>query len=99
MFYLAALLTNFPLLSLSSQGSRVDVDFDLSLPFDIVGELNVQSVEKCLRLIQISYSLGVDMKSCILRAVCDCKRFLLPPGYSMIQDILRVVFTYVFKYF
>ncbi|KAI8121763.1 hypothetical protein CVS40_7247 [Lucilia cuprina] len=38
--------------------------------------------------------LGIDMKSCILRAVCDSKRFLLPPGYSMIQDILRVVFTF-----
>lgn len=38
------------------------------------------------------------MKSCILRAVCDSKRFLLPPGYSMIQDILRVIFTYVFLF-
>ncbi|KAM7361003.1 uncharacterized protein ACRADG_009167 [Cochliomyia hominivorax] len=42
----------------------------------------------------LSKILGIDMKSCILRAVCDSKRFLLPPGYSMVQDILRVVFTF-----
>ncbi|KAH8312363.1 hypothetical protein KR044_010438 [Drosophila immigrans] len=37
--------------------------------------------------------LGFDMKSCILRAICDSKRLLLPPGYSMLQDIVRVIFT------
>ncbi|XP_060648197.1 uncharacterized protein LOC132785901 [Drosophila nasuta] len=37
--------------------------------------------------------LGIDIKSCILRAMCDSKRLLLPPGYSMIQDIVRVVLT------
>ncbi|XP_017844911.1 uncharacterized protein LOC108601522 [Drosophila busckii] len=37
--------------------------------------------------------LGFDTKSCILRAICDSKRLLLPPGYSMLQDILRLIFT------
>ncbi|XP_037942798.1 uncharacterized protein LOC119675664 [Teleopsis dalmanni] len=38
--------------------------------------------------------LGIDMKSCIMRAICDSKLLLLPPGYSMIHDILRVVFNF-----
>ncbi|EDV92525.1 GH18819 [Drosophila grimshawi] len=37
--------------------------------------------------------LGIDTKSCILRAICDSKRLLLPPGYSMLQDIVRLIFT------
>ncbi|KAM8705712.1 hypothetical protein ACLKA7_010072 [Drosophila subpalustris] len=37
--------------------------------------------------------LGIDIKACILRAICDSKRLLLPPGYSMIQDIVRLIFT------
>ncbi|XP_034488891.1 uncharacterized protein LOC117792750 [Drosophila innubila] len=37
--------------------------------------------------------LGIDMKACILRAICDSKRLLLPPGYSMLQDIVRLIFT------
>ncbi|XP_067619950.1 uncharacterized protein [Eurosta solidaginis] len=45
----------------------------------------------------LSGILGIDMKSCILRAICDCKRFLLPPGYSMVQDILRLMFIFPTK--
>ncbi|EDW66833.2 uncharacterized protein Dvir_GJ23814 [Drosophila virilis] len=37
--------------------------------------------------------LGIDTKACILRAICDSKRLLLPPGYSMLQDIVRLIFT------
>ncbi|XP_017968462.1 uncharacterized protein LOC108659845 [Drosophila navojoa] len=37
--------------------------------------------------------LGIETKACILRAICDSKRLLLPPGYSMLQDIVRVIFT------
>ncbi|XP_030376322.1 uncharacterized protein LOC115625422 [Scaptodrosophila lebanonensis] len=37
--------------------------------------------------------LGFDVKTCILRAMCDSKRLLLPPGYSMMQDIIRLIFT------
>ncbi|XP_039493144.1 uncharacterized protein LOC120452807 [Drosophila santomea] len=37
--------------------------------------------------------LGIDAKACVLRAICDSKRLLLPRGYSMIQDIVRLVFT------
>ncbi|XP_011191292.1 uncharacterized protein LOC105217798 [Zeugodacus cucurbitae] len=45
----------------------------------------------------LSNILGIDLKSCIMRAICDCKRFLLPPGYSLVQDILRVMFTFPTK--
>ncbi|XP_050318089.1 uncharacterized protein LOC126751678 [Bactrocera neohumeralis] len=45
----------------------------------------------------LSNILGIDLKSCIMRAICDCKRFLLPPGYSLAQDILRVMFTFPTK--
>ncbi|XP_014096763.3 uncharacterized protein [Bactrocera oleae] len=45
----------------------------------------------------LSNFLGIDLKSCIMRAICDCKRFLLPPGYSLAQDILRVMFTFPTK--
>ncbi|XP_017477301.1 PREDICTED: uncharacterized protein LOC108367218 [Rhagoletis zephyria] len=45
----------------------------------------------------LSGILGIDLKSCVLRAICDCKRFLLPPGYSMVQDILRQIFTFPTK--
>ncbi|XP_073820066.1 uncharacterized protein [Musca autumnalis] len=38
--------------------------------------------------------LGIDIKTCILRAMCDAKRFLLPPGYSLIHDIVRVLLTF-----
>lgn len=38
-------------------------------------------------------SFGLDVKSCILRTICDSKQLLLPPGYSMLQDMLRLVFT------
>ncbi|KAH8384167.1 hypothetical protein KR009_012338 [Drosophila setifemur] len=45
------------------------------------------------RFTKLSSLFGIDVKSCILRTICDSKRFLLPPGYSMLQDMLRVVFT------
>ncbi|KAL7730879.1 hypothetical protein ACLKA6_003633 [Drosophila palustris] len=41
----------------------------------------------------LSNLFGFDVKSCILRTICDSKRLLLPPGYSMLQDMLRLVFT------
>ncbi|KAH8246814.1 hypothetical protein KR032_000504 [Drosophila birchii] len=45
------------------------------------------------RFTKLSSLLGIDVKSCLLRTICDSKRLLLPPGYSMLQDMLRVVFT------
>ncbi|KAH8363449.1 hypothetical protein KR084_010496 [Drosophila pseudotakahashii] len=45
------------------------------------------------RFTKLSSLIGIDVKSCILRTICDSKRLLLPPGYSMLQDMLRVVFT------
>ncbi|KAH8336357.1 hypothetical protein KR059_004061 [Drosophila kikkawai] len=45
------------------------------------------------RFTKLSSLFGIDVKSCILRTICDSKRLLLPPGYSMLQDMLRVVFT------
>ncbi|KAH8399506.1 hypothetical protein KR215_011991 [Drosophila sulfurigaster] len=41
----------------------------------------------------LSSLFGIDVKSCILRTICDSKRLLLPPGYSMLHDMLRLVFT------
>ncbi|KAH8278564.1 hypothetical protein KR018_005227 [Drosophila ironensis] len=45
------------------------------------------------RFNKLSAIFGIDVKSCILRTICDSKRLLLPPGYSMLQDMLRLVFT------
>ncbi|XP_068155095.1 uncharacterized protein [Drosophila tropicalis] len=45
------------------------------------------------RFSQLSSLVGFDIKSCILRTMCDSKRLLLPPGYSMLHDMLRIVFT------
>ncbi|XP_017084013.2 uncharacterized protein LOC108116583 [Drosophila eugracilis] len=45
------------------------------------------------RFTKLSSLIGIDVKSCILRTICDSKRLLLPPGYSMLHDMLRVVFT------
>ncbi|CRL05603.1 CLUMA_CG018208, isoform A [Clunio marinus] len=36
---------------------------------------------------------SIDVKSCLLRMICEAQNFLLPPGYSMFQDMLRIVFT------
>ncbi|XP_037903920.1 uncharacterized protein LOC119647183 [Hermetia illucens] len=35
---------------------------------------------------------GLDVKTCILRTICEAKHFLLPPGKSLIQDIIRILF-------
>ncbi|EDW83399.2 uncharacterized protein Dwil_GK22337 [Drosophila willistoni] len=45
------------------------------------------------RFSQLSSLVGFDIKSCILRTMCDSKRLLLPPGYSMLHDMLGIVFT------
>uniref|UniRef100_A0A1A9WLP5 Uncharacterized protein n=1 Tax=Glossina brevipalpis TaxID=37001 RepID=A0A1A9WLP5_9MUSC len=37
---------------------------------------------------------NVDLKSCILRAICDSKHFLKLPGYSLLHDILRILFSF-----
>ncbi|XP_013110043.1 uncharacterized protein LOC106088881 [Stomoxys calcitrans] len=42
----------------------------------------------------LSKILGIDMKTCIMRAMCDSKRFLMPPGYSLFHDILRIILTF-----
>ncbi|EDV92524.1 uncharacterized protein LOC6564109 [Drosophila grimshawi] len=41
----------------------------------------------------LSSHFGINVKACILRTICDSKRLLLPPGYSMLQDMLRLIFT------
>ncbi|KAH8268710.1 hypothetical protein KR026_012165 [Drosophila bipectinata] len=45
------------------------------------------------RFNKLSTLIGIDVKSCILRTICDSKRLLLPPGYSMLHDMLRLIFT------
>ncbi|CAD7092359.1 unnamed protein product [Hermetia illucens] len=42
---------------------------------------------------QIGKNYGFDLKACILRAICESKRYLLPMGHSLIQDIIRIAFT------
>ncbi|XP_037892136.1 uncharacterized protein LOC119639037 [Glossina fuscipes] len=42
--------------------------------------------------------LHVDIKSCILRAICDSKKFLKFPGYSLLHDVLRIFFSFPTKY-
>ncbi|XP_055608759.1 uncharacterized protein LOC129756030 [Uranotaenia lowii] len=41
--------------------------------------------------------LGITIKYCILRSICEARSFLLPPGRSMIMDILRIIFTVPLK--
>ncbi|BFF90383.1 uncharacterized protein DMAD_08919 [Drosophila madeirensis] len=45
------------------------------------------------RFNRLSSLFKMDLKSCILRTICDSKRLLLPLGYSQLQDMLRLVFT------
>ncbi|XP_049871740.1 uncharacterized protein LOC126370747 [Pectinophora gossypiella] len=36
---------------------------------------------------------NLDGRSCILKSICDAKEHLLPPGVSLVHDLLRAVFT------
>ncbi|EAT44615.1 AAEL004018-PA [Aedes aegypti] len=51
-----------------------------------------QSLEQAL-----GQKLRFQMKSCILRAICEARSLLLPPGRSMMMDILRIVFSVPLK--
>ncbi|XP_065091182.1 uncharacterized protein LOC135712142 [Ochlerotatus camptorhynchus] len=42
-------------------------------------------------------SYRFNMKACIMRAICEARSFLLPPGKSMMMDILRIVFSVPLK--
>ncbi|XP_055850983.1 uncharacterized protein LOC129915430 [Episyrphus balteatus] len=37
--------------------------------------------------------LGISLRSCILRAICEIKTQLLPEGESFINDVARIFFT------
>ncbi|XP_055920565.1 uncharacterized protein LOC129952137 [Eupeodes corollae] len=37
--------------------------------------------------------LGISLRSCILRAICEIKTELLPEGESLINDVARIIFT------
>ncbi|XP_062560843.1 uncharacterized protein LOC134225075 [Armigeres subalbatus] len=39
----------------------------------------------------------LQMKSCIMRAICEARSFLLPKGRSMMMDILRILFSVPLK--
>ncbi|XP_011499296.1 PREDICTED: uncharacterized protein LOC105363327 [Ceratosolen solmsi marchali] len=39
-------------------------------------------------------SQGLPGSQCILRTICESKFILNPPGISLIEDILRVIFSY-----
>ncbi|XP_058817885.1 uncharacterized protein LOC131681192 [Topomyia yanbarensis] len=46
---------------------------------------------------EIGERIDFPMKSCILRSICEVRAFLLPPGRSMIMDIVRIVFRVPLK--
>ncbi|XP_055633588.1 uncharacterized protein LOC129773937 [Toxorhynchites rutilus septentrionalis] len=46
---------------------------------------------------EIGDRFSFPMKSCILRAICEARSFLLPPGKSMIMDIVRIVLSVPLK--
>ncbi|XP_014207332.1 uncharacterized protein LOC106638591 [Copidosoma floridanum] len=39
-------------------------------------------------------SQGVPGKQCVLRAICEAQSVLNPPGVSLVEDLIRVVFSY-----
>ncbi|XP_058455451.1 uncharacterized protein LOC131432893 [Malaya genurostris] len=41
---------------------------------------------------EIGERFDFPMKSCILRAICEVRKYFLPPGKSMIMDIIQIVF-------
>ncbi|XP_037043739.1 uncharacterized protein LOC119079738 [Bradysia coprophila] len=40
---------------------------------------------------------GLDIKSCLLRVICEANHYLLPQGQSFFQDVLRILFTTTYK--
>ncbi|XP_026326172.1 uncharacterized protein LOC113234865 [Hyposmocoma kahamanoa] len=39
------------------------------------------------------YLHNFDGYSCLLKSVCEAKLYILPPGRSLVHDLLRVVFS------
>ncbi|XP_003423858.1 uncharacterized protein LOC100678985 [Nasonia vitripennis] len=39
-------------------------------------------------------SQGIPGKRCIMHAICEAKLVLNPPGLSLVEDVLRVIFSY-----
>lgn len=35
---------------------------------------------------------GLDIRSCLLRMICEAKHYLLPRGKSFFHDVLRILF-------
>ncbi|XP_062558144.1 uncharacterized protein LOC134223023 [Armigeres subalbatus] len=45
----------------------------------------------------LGYSNQVQMKMCVLRAICEARNLLLPQGKSMMVDIVRLTFSVPLK--
>ncbi|XP_062558153.1 uncharacterized protein LOC134223031 [Armigeres subalbatus] len=45
----------------------------------------------------LGHSHRLQMKSCVLRAICEARNLLLPQGKSMMVDIVRLVFSVPLK--
>ncbi|KAL1379592.1 hypothetical protein pipiens_014784 [Culex pipiens pipiens] len=45
----------------------------------------------------IGSKFDFSMKSCILRAICEAQSFLMPPGKSMVMDVVRILFSVPLK--
>uniref|UniRef100_A0A1Q3FJ56 Uncharacterized protein n=1 Tax=Culex tarsalis TaxID=7177 RepID=A0A1Q3FJ56_CULTA len=40
---------------------------------------------------------NIPMRSCIMRAICEARSFLQPPGRSMVMDLIRILFSVPLK--
>ncbi|XP_039446518.1 uncharacterized protein LOC120425947 [Culex pipiens pallens] len=45
----------------------------------------------------IGSKFDFSMKSCIMRAICEAQSFLMPPGKSMVMDVVRILFSVPLK--
>ncbi|XP_045501387.1 uncharacterized protein LOC123698685 [Colias croceus] len=39
------------------------------------------------------YVNNMDGRECVLRSICESKKYLAPPGKSLVHDLLRAIFT------
>ncbi|KAL5274677.1 hypothetical protein ACFFRR_001014 [Megaselia abdita] len=45
------------------------------------------------KLESVGSIMGLTMKYCIMRTICEATHYLLPPEKSLIQDLIRILFT------
>lgn len=69
---------------------------------DIIGHIERVATEYAKKKKKVQFTLmdfkmihsnGLDIRSCLLRVICEANHYLLPQGQSFFQDVLRILFT------